>query len=70
MHKLAALAIIGIAIILMVSVTGCVQQAPAPSNQSKPASNLTNLVNRTRLTSRLSNVTAKLSNLTAKLNVT
>ena len=70
MHKLAILAIVGIALIVMVSVTGCVQQAPAPSNQAKQVSNLTNLVNRSNLRAKVGNLTSKLGNLTVKLNAT
>ncbi len=59
MNKLVAAGVMAIALILIVSVCGCVQQTPTSSNQT---SNVQQRIS--NVTEKISNVTTKISNLT------
>ncbi len=55
MNKLAVVGVMAIALVLIVSVCGCVQQTSTPSNQTS------------NVQQRISNVTERIGNLTTKI---
>ncbi len=59
MNKLAAVGVMAIALVLIVSVCGCVQQTSTPSNQT---GNVQQRIS--NITERISNVTTRIGNLT------
>ncbi|MGZ4903749.1 MAG: hypothetical protein ACXVIG_02830 [Halobacteriota archaeon] len=59
MNKLVAVGVMAIALVLIVSVCGCVQQTSTPSNQT---GNVREKIS--NATERISNVTTRISNLT------
>lgn len=56
MNKLVAAGVMAIALILIVSVCGCVQQTSTPSNETG------------KVQQRISNVTEKISNVTTRIS--
>ncbi|MGZ4902332.1 MAG: hypothetical protein ACXVI3_03765 [Halobacteriota archaeon] len=61
MKKLAVVGVMAIALVLMVSVCGCLQQTSTPSNQSTIQERINNV------TEKISNVTTRIGNLTTRI---
>ncbi len=61
MKKFVAVGVMAIALVLMVSACGCLQQTSTPSNQTNIQERISNV------TQKIGNVTEKISNITTRI---